>query len=117
MDELVEKFAVQYEGKLLEFLDFCNVLDNLKKDAERHAEVDLPQHWMDDLKEVFAVFDPENLGFIDKSELPLAMRCLRLKVTEEELSQLIPIDGNFLLEAMRGDSKITGVEMLHRPPG
>lgn len=94
MDELVEKFAVQYEGKLLEFMDVCNVLDNLKKDKDRHVEIDLPQHWMDDLNEVFSVFDPENKGFIDQSELPLAMRCLRISVTEEEMQQLLPLEGN-----------------------
>jgi Ca2+-binding EF-hand superfamily protein len=52
---------------LIEFPDFCNIIDNLKKEEDRlPTDVDLPQHWMDDLKDVFSVFDTENRGFIDK---------------------------------------------------
>ena len=96
VDELIVKYASKYEGKLLEFLDVCNVMDNLKKEEERNvAEVNLPEHWMEELNDVFTVFDKDNNGFIETSDLPLAMRCLRINTTEEEIQHLIPFGGNY----------------------
>ena len=43
----------------------------------------------------FAVFDNDGKGYIETQELGLALKCLRLGTTEEELSEMLSkFEGN-----------------------
>ena len=93
IDLLISLYAQQHEGTLVEYSEFCDILENLKKEDDKPVEVDLPQHWMNDLQDVFSVFDNEEKGFIDREELILALKCLKMTVTDEELLEMTDYDG------------------------
>ncbi len=94
VDQLVSEFAQQHEGRLIEFPEFCNILENLKEEEDIVVEVDLPEHWSSDLRDVFSVFDNESKGCIDKQDFTLASKCLKLEFNDEELLEIFEFEGH-----------------------
>lgn len=93
VDQLVSEFAQQHEGKLIEFPEFCKILENLKEEPDILVEVDLPEHWKSDLRDVFSVFDNGRKGCIEKQDFIFATKCLKMEFNDEELLEIFEFEG------------------------